>query len=540
MANKLCLSMCTKNSADKITATLDSIVQYLGYWVILVDASTSDKTAEVIEKYFAEKKIPGKLYVEPWVSYSHNKNLAIERCDTKDNQCDYIYLTDDDDPLVGELILPDKMDKDTYLLRIKNTEEEWWRPQILHTKNKKARYVGRVHEYLNYLSGTSEKIEGSYYMSGIASPDTPEKYAKYVKLLEEDLKDDPKNSRSIFYLARTRYEHGDNAEAFRYFKMYVNLDFSLKVHDEEFLSMYQGALCLMNMGEDWNVVMEKLLQAYEFSPSRYEPIARIALHYSHRSKWQLAYRFATWGLSLQRENQRLFTSLYDYDYNLQDVAGLSAINLDKWKEALDHVTTALTRSAIPMGQRARLVGYVRIITEKLKPEAIAPLSETDIISRDEIAFDLLVEDINKDNIRSILRYTSAHIQLHMLNADGGDTKFNQFETNLVTCIEKREDCSNSPHVFIPKGYRCNQQWYPSVCVQILVDTGADVLILTDPPSSVLSNIAPMSHPVLDCVYYVVDQAVPKLEIFPYVVLSGLSMPVSKVVYLAYGIFSFSK
>ena len=51
--------MIVKNEAKIITKGLNSVVNYLDYWIIC-DTGSTDGTQKVIKEYFGEKKIPGE------------------------------------------------------------------------------------------------------------------------------------------------------------------------------------------------------------------------------------------------------------------------------------------------------------------------------------------------------------------------------------------------------------------------------------------------------------------------------------------------
>src|SRR5581483_10323601 len=194
---KICLCMLTKNSSKYIVRTLDSIIGHqklghrIGFCLILVDDSTTDNCEDIMRSYLSEHKVTYKMKRAKWMNYSYNRNLALDLCDTPDNPCEYTWMNDDDDYLVGDPFIPSKLDKDVYNLRLGNGNITWWRPQIINRSNRTIRYKRRVHEYMENAHFNSANVEGNYYLHAVASPMTPEKVKRYIQFLEEDLKDMP-------------------------------------------------------------------------------------------------------------------------------------------------------------------------------------------------------------------------------------------------------------------------------------------------------------------------------------------------------------
>ena len=58
---KICLNAMVKNESNTILRMLNSVYQYIDYWVIQDNGST-DGTQDIIKNFFAEKNIPGFLY----------------------------------------------------------------------------------------------------------------------------------------------------------------------------------------------------------------------------------------------------------------------------------------------------------------------------------------------------------------------------------------------------------------------------------------------------------------------------------------------
>ena len=76
----LCINMIVKNESKIITRMLDTVLPIIDAYCIC-DTGSTDNTVKVIEDYFKEKNIPGKVVVEPFINFSHNRNFALNACE---------------------------------------------------------------------------------------------------------------------------------------------------------------------------------------------------------------------------------------------------------------------------------------------------------------------------------------------------------------------------------------------------------------------------------------------------------------------------
>jgi glycosyltransferase involved in cell wall biosynthesis len=171
------LCMIVKNEAHIITDTLKSITPYINYYVIN-DTGSTDNTIHVIKDYFDSVKIDGIIvqhdfrtcakscHDKEWKRYSEfhfgwNRTYSLNLCRGKS---DYIWVTDADDIIKGNLNLPE-LTEDAYLLKIGN-DFTFNRMHIF--KNDPSfnwKYVGALHEYADADKPISSKlIKGDYWI----------------------------------------------------------------------------------------------------------------------------------------------------------------------------------------------------------------------------------------------------------------------------------------------------------------------------------------------------------------------------------------
>ena len=88
----LCLNMIVKNESKIIKRLFDSVLPLIDSYCIC-DTGSTDDTVSMIETYFKEKNIPGKVVFEPFKNFCHNRNFAMQ---SAIGMSDYLLFMDAD------------------------------------------------------------------------------------------------------------------------------------------------------------------------------------------------------------------------------------------------------------------------------------------------------------------------------------------------------------------------------------------------------------------------------------------------------------
>lgn len=208
--------MIVKNESHIIISTLEHLIQKINLdYFVICDTGSSDNTIKLIKNFLKDNKLKGKVYSHDWVNFSHNRNLVLELSKQK---ADYSFIFDADDKIIGELKLPEVLDKDIYYFKFGETNN-YERPLLINN-NKQFKWYGVVHEYLKNIDEcTSISLDGNYYVDSrrIGSRNNNKlKYFNDAKLLENEIRkfeemgisnipEDEKimYSRSLFYCAQS-------------------------------------------------------------------------------------------------------------------------------------------------------------------------------------------------------------------------------------------------------------------------------------------------------------------------------------------------
>ncbi|MGR6981956.1 glycosyltransferase [Testudinibacter sp. P27/CKL/0425] len=332
MKKTICLNMIVKDEAKIIRDTLDNIARHLqlDYWVIC-DTGSSDNTVQIITDFFNEKKIAGEIHHAEWVNFSHNRNVALQRCQGKS---DYVLIFDADDRIEGELILPE-LTEDSYHLSMSNNGTQYYRPLLI--KNDGQFFWRSVlHEFLEskeknrtkaFISGNYTVISGRF---GNRSQD-PEKYLKDAKLLEQaysQKEDEDLKPRYAFYCAQSYRDAECYQQAAEWYLKRINLGGWI----EEVTCAYESLGICYEQLNDHKSALCAWLDGYDYNPNRIECLYNAARLLRLQGKCKLAYQFGMIAKDIQfPENDILFVKKAIHNFWIFFELSISAYYVNNFK-----------------------------------------------------------------------------------------------------------------------------------------------------------------------------------------------------------------
>ena len=327
MKKTVALCMIVKNESEIILDCLNSVAQYIDYWVIC-DTGSTDNTKELITNFFKEKNIPGEIVDHEWKNFGHNRTLAF---DAAKGKADYALVIDADDYIDGKMVFPENMDADAYALRIGRPEFSWWRNQIFKLSTD-WEYVGVLHEYAKprfFANPAVHKLEGQYRIvartMGARNKNISiiDKYKKDAEELEKALIEEPANLRYQFYLAQSYFDSQQFEKAEQAYIKRVSME---GWAEEVYYSMYRIALCKAFQDRPWPEIQQAFLEAFNNRPIRAEALFHIAQIY--RTKFnapKLSYVFSKAAMDIPFPQQEiLFVPDAIYRWAILDEVGACA------------------------------------------------------------------------------------------------------------------------------------------------------------------------------------------------------------------------
>ena len=326
--------MIVKDETHIIESCLESMSQYIDYWVIC-DTGSTDGTQDMIKTFFEKKGIPGELHEIPWEGFGKSRTRALGLCDGK---ADYAWMIDADDYVEGDFRFPEPMTADGYSLKIQRGDFTWWRNQIFKTGLNWG-YEGVLHEYAACKGKKpeelkQERLDGNYHIEartmgnrnvGITAV---EKYTKDAEMLLDALTNpespnyEPKNSRYQFYLAQSYFDSQQFEKAEKAYLDRVELG---GWEEEVYYSMFRMAIISTILDRPWQEQSERYLQAWAYRPIRAEPLHQLARLHRGRGEPRQAYLYAKHAAELTLPPQDiLFISEDVYRWMCVDEIGATA------------------------------------------------------------------------------------------------------------------------------------------------------------------------------------------------------------------------
>ena len=318
---EITLVMIVRNESKVIERCLESVRPLLSGWVI-VDTGSTDDTVEKIQRSLSD--IPGELHRREWVDFGHNRNEALELARGIGT---HLLLIDADMTIRAESPLP-QLTADAYELR-HDADPAYWIPRLLRSDYEWF-FVGRTHEFLSCKQTFSrERLPQLVIDDHADGGSRDDKFERDKALLEQSISEDPRDQRSWFYLALTLRDLGETDAAIAAFQQRV----ALGGWDQEvFYSLYQIGLLLRT--QDQNSAIIQLLTAWNFRPTRAEPLLELARIHRQLGQYALCELYASTGLALPPSADSAFVHPEAHDWALKFELAIAWFHLGRVEEAL--------------------------------------------------------------------------------------------------------------------------------------------------------------------------------------------------------------
>lgn len=297
--------MIVRDEAAVIERCLDSAMHLIDAWVI-VDTGSTDDTAARIRGRLGH--LPGALYDRTWVDFATNRN---ELLDLARPVADYLLLLDADMSVIDDGFDRATLEADVYDVEVRGGIA--YRMPYLVRSTLAWRYHGATHEYIA-APGTPRRArpQGLALHHHADGGSRTDKFERDLRLLEGAVRADRNDTRSVFYLAQTRQALGDHAGALAAYRRRIELG---GWDEEVFWSLYQVGVVLEARGE-WTHAAQAYLSAWEFRPSRAEPLFRLAAGYRARAHHQVARLMAERAAGIDLPDDVLFVERWVYDWGV--------------------------------------------------------------------------------------------------------------------------------------------------------------------------------------------------------------------------------
>ena len=304
----LCLNMIVKNESKIIARLLSSVLPIINTYCIC-DTGSTDNTIEIIETFFKEKNIPGKIVNEPFKNFAHNRNFALTSCL---GMSDFVLLLDADMILDIQNFKKDMLNNaDTFYILQGNQHFFYQNVRIVRNSGLYS-YAGVTHEYINTPPNNRLKLfeKNELFILDIGDGGAKnDKFERDIKLLTQGLIDEPNNERYYFYLANSYNDNGQFEKAIETYQKRIDCK---GWNQEVYYSYYKMGHCYKNMGKINDAICCWLL-SMETLPVRLETVYEIMHHYRNTGKNILVNHF--YKIAKEILNKKLFRDDYLFLHN---------------------------------------------------------------------------------------------------------------------------------------------------------------------------------------------------------------------------------
>ena len=353
----ICVALIVKNEEKVISRCINSIKNYIDYWVIC-DTGSTDKTKEIIEKELSE--IPGELHNTAWKNFGHNRTELMRLAKGK---ADYLLLIDADMTLdVHQEDFKQNLSCASYMVRYNGDID--YRQKLLVDGSLDWEYVGVTHEHIN----SKNNIEATENINSISlnhfcdGARRPEKFENDIKLLKSGLKKEPQNERYMFYLAQSYFDLGKYKLALKWYEKRIE---AKGWAEEVYFSMLKKAHCLRFINKDFP--FEAYAEAFEFRPSRLEAVYEIIKHCRENSLYNMGYWLSKDLINKPYPNSDiLFIDRDIYEYKLLDEVAICAYWVGLYRKSNDLCSKLLYDNKIPPHERERIQNNKNFAENKLR------------------------------------------------------------------------------------------------------------------------------------------------------------------------------
>lgn len=332
------LVMIVKDEQKGLERAILSTIDFVDNIAISVDSKSKDKTLEIARRYADQVK----TFV--WQdNFAKARNEAQEGITTK-----WILCIDGHEFVDKAENLDTMLEKDVDALMVPlllENGKEFFNCRIYRSY---CRWKFQVHNAIEIKSHAKYKEflikhdrQGGQAMTSLTER-TKQRDEMMVRVLNENIKKNKKDARSLFYLARHYYNTQNWKKAIKWYKKYLKVS---TFKGELWLACYEAAICSNARGKHL-AALRFLYKAEKVMPNRWEISKQLGMTYALFRRWQKAIQFLVDSFKINR-GDFIFNPEQRDDANTWDIIGVCFLQLKQYKKAIVAWEEALKNESDP-------------------------------------------------------------------------------------------------------------------------------------------------------------------------------------------------
>ena len=281
--NLINLCIMVKNGGPQFEQMLNDNLPIIDKWTIL-DTGSTDETIDIINRVLVGKK-NGNLYQEPFINFRDSRNRLLELAGTS---CKYNIMLDDTYVIKGNLreflteVSSDQY-SNSFTLFIHSDDTKYGSNRIIRSDSG-LKYIHKIHEVITDKDNINIVIpEKKVYIEDrrfeYMEKRTMDRKQLDLKLLYEEVEENPNEPRSYYYLAQTYNLLEDYEKAFFYFTKRVEFTNYGFVQERVDAAFEAARVANFKLNKPWSECQELYNNCYKIDDSRPEALYFIGIHY---------------------------------------------------------------------------------------------------------------------------------------------------------------------------------------------------------------------------------------------------------------------
>jgi len=293
--NLIHLCIMVKNAGPQFEEMLTNNLPIIDKWTIL-DTGSTDNTMNIVKKVLGGKK-KGNLYQEPFLNFRDSRNRLLELAGT---DCKFNLMLDDTYSIKGDLrrfltqVRGDQI-SDSFSLFIQSDDIEYVSNRLLKSY-RNLKYLYKIHEVVqeedNHVVIVPKNDSFIFdYRCDYMEKRTNSRNESDLKILYQELEEDPDNTRTYYYLAKTYNNMENHEKAYEFYLKRINhtkKGFTLELIDCTFEA---ARTANFKLNKPWDECEKLYLKAFDLEPKKPEALYFIGIHYFLENKTDIAFAY---------------------------------------------------------------------------------------------------------------------------------------------------------------------------------------------------------------------------------------------------------